>query len=84
MLGIMPGAMENPACYGTKLISLLPDNPAHGHSSHLGMMVLFEREFGTPTAIMNAGLLTAIRTAAASAVATRALARKDANSQTIN
>lgn len=83
MLGIMPGAMEDPACFGTKLISLFPGNPAHGHSSHLGMMVLFEREFGTPIAIMNAGLLTAIRTAAASAVATRALARKDAKILTI-
>jgi len=79
MLGIMPGAMQNPACYGTKLISLYPDNPAHGHSSHLGLMVLFEREFGQPTAIMNAGILTAIRTAAASAVATRALARPDSS-----
>ncbi|MDQ7069761.1 MAG: ornithine cyclodeaminase family protein [Rhodobacterales bacterium] len=83
MLGIMPGAMEDPACFGTKLISLFPKNPAHGHSSHLGMMVLFERAFGTPIAIMNAGLLTAIRTAAASAVATRALARKDAKILTI-
>lgn len=79
MLGVMPGAMQNPACYGTKLISLYPDNPAQGHSSHLGLMVLFEREFGQPTAIMNAGILTAIRTAAASAVATRALARADAS-----
>lgn len=79
MLGIMPGVMSDPACYGTKLISLYPDNPAQGHSSHLGLMVLFEREFGQPTAIMNAGVLTAIRTAAASAVATRALAREGAN-----
>lgn len=82
-LGIMPGALQDPPCYGTKLISLFPDNPAHGHSSHLGLMVLFEREFGTPTAIMNAGLLTAIRTAAASAVATRALARPEAKVLTI-
>ena len=78
MLGSMPGALSEPPCFGTKLISLYPDNPAHGHSSHLGMMVVFERAFGRPTAIMDAGILTAIRTAAASAVATRALARKDA------
>lgn len=79
MLGLMPGALQNPPCYGAKLISLYPENPAKGHSSHLGLMVLFEREFGQPTAIMNAGLLTAIRTAAASAVATRALARPEAS-----
>jgi len=78
LLGIMPGALTEPACYGTKLISLYPNNPAEGFSSHLGLMVLFEREHGTPMAIMDAGLLTAIRTAAASAVATRTLARPEA------
>ena len=79
LLGIMPGAMQEPACYGTKLISLYPDNPAKGYSSHLGLMVLFERDHGTPMAIMDAGLLTGIRTAAASAVATRVLARSQAS-----
>lgn len=76
-LGIMPGAMDNPDCFGVKLISLYPDNPASGRSSHLGLMVLFEKEFGTPIAIMDAGVITAIRTAAASAVATNVLARED-------
>jgi ornithine cyclodeaminase len=79
LLGIMPGAMQEPACFGTKLISLYPNNPAKGYSSHLGLMVLFERDHGTPMAIMDAGLLTAIRTAAASAVASRILARADAS-----
>lgn len=83
LLGVMSGALSQPPCYGTKLISLFPDNPAKGFSSHLGLMVLFERENGTPTALMDAGILTAIRTAAASAVATRALARKDATTLTI-
>lgn len=79
MLGIMPGALAEPPCYGTKLISLYPENPAQGYSSHLGLMVLFERAHGTPSAIMNAGILTALRTAAASAVATDVLARKEAS-----
>lgn len=78
-MGMMPGAMSEPACYGIKLVSLFPDNPAAGHSSHQGAMVLFEAEHGSAVAMMNAGLLTALRTAAASAVATRALARKDAS-----
>jgi ornithine cyclodeaminase len=82
-LGIMPGAMDDPDCFGVKLISLYPDNPASGHSSHLGLMVLFEKEFGTPIAIMDAGVITAIRTAAASAVATNVLARKDAQVLTV-
>lgn len=77
-LGIMPGAMESPDCFGVKLISLYPDNPASGRSSHLGLMVLFEKEFGTPIAIMDAGVITAIRTAAASAVATRVLSGEKA------
>lgn len=78
-MGLMPGAMEEPACFGIKLVSLFPDNPAAGHSSHQGAMVLFEPRHGAAVAMMNAGLLTALRTAAASAVATRALARRDAS-----
>jgi ornithine cyclodeaminase len=77
-LGIMPGSMPNAGCFGVKLISLYPDNPSKGLSSHSGIMVAFESENGQPTAIMDAGILTAIRTSAASAVATDLLARKDA------
>ncbi len=77
-LGIMPGALQDPPLFGAKLISLFPENPASGYSSHLGLMVLFEADHGTPVAILDAALLTAIRTAAASAVATDALARADA------
>ncbi len=80
LFGIMPGALNEPSCYGIKLISLYPGNPAKGYSSHLGMMVLFESEFGTPVAIIDAGVLTAVRTSAASVVATRLLARKEARS----
>jgi ornithine cyclodeaminase len=79
MLGIMPGAMTDPACYGVKLVCLFPENPAFGYSSHQGAMVLFEQQHGAAVAMMNAGRLTAVRTAAASAVATRALAREDSS-----
>ncbi|MCC0013297.1 MAG: ornithine cyclodeaminase family protein [Hoeflea sp.] len=77
-MGLMPGAIADPACFGVKMVSLFPDNPARGLSSHRGAMVLFEAETGGAVAMMDASLLTAIRTAAASAVATRALARSDA------
>lgn len=77
-MGLMPGAMTDPPAFGMKLISLFPDNPDAGYSSHEGAMLLFEALHGTVLGIMNAGLLTAIRTAAASGVATRALARSDA------
>jgi len=75
-LGIMPGVLEG--VYGVKLISLFPGNPAKGLSSHIGAMVLFDPETGAPTAMVDADALTAIRTAAASAVATRALAQEGA------
>lgn len=77
-MGVMPGAIADPACFGVKLVSLFPGNPAQGLSSHRGAMVLFEAETGGAIALMDASLLTAIRTAAASAVATRALARTQA------
>ncbi len=82
-LGIMPGVLGSPACYGVKLISLYPDNPKIGKSSHQGAMILFDSTDGTPIAFMDASLLTAMRTAAASAVATRILAREDAASLTL-
>jgi ornithine cyclodeaminase len=77
-MGVMPGAIGDPACFGVKLISLFPGNTARGLSSHRGAIVLFEADTGEAVAMMDASLLTAIRTAAASAVATRALARQDA------
>jgi alanine dehydrogenase len=88
-MGVMPGAILDAgeggpeACFGVKLVSLFPGNPAAGYSSHQGAIVLFEPAYGSAVAMMNAGLLTAIRTAAASAVATRALARREAEVLTI-
>ena len=82
-MGVMPGAIPDPACYGIKLVSLFPGNPARGLSSHRGAIVLFEAETGGAVAMMDAGLLTALRTAAASAVATRALARAQAQTLAI-
>lgn len=77
-MGVMPGALTDPPCYGVKLVSLFPGNAAKGLSSHRGAFVLFEPETGGAQAMMDASLLTSLRTAAASAVATRSLARKDA------
>ncbi len=44
MMGVMPGAIGDPACFGVKMVSLFPGNPALGLSSHRGAMVLFEAE----------------------------------------
>jgi len=76
--GVMPGYLGDPRGLGAKILTVYPDNPKHGLSSHIGLVVLFDTEIGFPLAVMDAAEITAIRTAAASAVATRALARKDA------
>jgi ornithine cyclodeaminase/alanine dehydrogenase-like protein (mu-crystallin family) len=76
--GVMPGYLDDPRGLGAKIITVYPDNANRGLPSHLGLVVLFDAEIGFPLAVMDAAEITAIRTAAASAVATRALARRDA------
>ena len=78
LLGIMPGAMGAHGPFGAKLISVFHDNYARGIQSHQGLVILFDPESGAPVCVVDAGEVTAIRTAAASAVATDVLARKDA------
>ena len=78
LFGVMPGAMGERATFGAKLISVFPENFALGIQSHQGLVILFDPETGAPVCVVHAGEMTAIRTAAASAVATDALARKDA------
>jgi ornithine cyclodeaminase/alanine dehydrogenase-like protein (mu-crystallin family) len=76
--GIMPGAMGANATFGAKLISVFSQNFDRGVPSHQGVVVLFDPESGAPVCVADGGAITAIRTAAASAVATDALARKNA------
>jgi ornithine cyclodeaminase len=77
--GIMAGSMDDPPGYGAKLLSLFPDNPRHGRSSHTGLYLLFDPATGLPSACLDAAVLTVLRTPAATAVATDALARPDAS-----
>lgn len=79
MFGVMPGALGERAPFGAKLISVFPENFAKGKQSHQGLVVLFDPESGAPVCVVHAGEITAIRTAAASAVATDALARPEAS-----
>jgi ornithine cyclodeaminase/alanine dehydrogenase-like protein (mu-crystallin family) len=83
MFGIMPGALGEAAPFGAKLISIYPENFAKGRQSHQGLVILFDPDTGEAVAVVHAGEITAIRTAAASAVATDALARTDASRLTI-
>jgi len=79
LLGLMPAyrAGERGA-FGLKAICVFPENPAKGKDAHQGAVMLFSQETGELLALMNASEITAIRTAAVSAVATRLLAREDA------
>lgn len=83
MFGVMPGALGDDAVFGAKLVSVYPENFAKGRASHQGVVVLFDPATGAPTCVADAGAITAIRTAAASAVATDALALDDATRLTI-
>lgn len=78
-LAVMPGAQVEPPAFGVKVISLFPGNREAGLETHQGVVLLFESEHGRPVAIVDASELTAIRTAAVSGVATRALASADAD-----
>jgi ornithine cyclodeaminase/alanine dehydrogenase-like protein (mu-crystallin family) len=79
LLGLMPAYRHGEhGAFGLKAICVFPGNPAIGKDAHQGMVILFSRETGEPLALMNASQITAIRTAAVSAVATRLLARPDA------
>jgi ornithine cyclodeaminase len=69
----MPGFLDEPASFGAKVIAVTRGQPA-GMPSHQGVVVLFDIETGATLAILDANSITALRTAAATAVATRILA----------
>ena len=58
---------------GAKLVSIYPGNAAVGLHTHLALILLFRPETGEPLAVMDGRLITELRTAAVSAVATRML-----------
>jgi len=79
LLAWMPRYLGEPEGFACKLITQFPEACLKGYSSHSGVTVYFEAETGQPAMIVDSGYLTAVRTAAASGVATRALAREDAS-----
>lgn len=82
-LGLMPGSASHPAVYGAKLVSLHPANPAKGLPAIQGFVVLFDHATGTPVALIEGAEVTAMRTAAASGLATKLLSRPEARSHGI-
>jgi ornithine cyclodeaminase/alanine dehydrogenase-like protein (mu-crystallin family) len=79
LMGLMPAHRSAPTpSYGLKVVCIFPGNPARGLDQHQGGVLLFDGETGALRAVVDASAVTATRTAAVSAVATRALARQDA------
>jgi ornithine cyclodeaminase/alanine dehydrogenase-like protein (mu-crystallin family) len=78
-LGLMPAHRggDRPL-FALKTICMFPDNPSRGLDAHQGTVTLFDGTTGEPAAILDASAVTAIRTAAVSALATRLLARENA------
>ena len=84
LLGLMPAHRGGEApLWGLKTVAIFPSNAERGLDLHQGFVALFDGETGETRAIMNAGGITAVRTAAVSGVATRLLAREDARTLAI-
>jgi ornithine cyclodeaminase/alanine dehydrogenase-like protein (mu-crystallin family) len=84
LLGLMPAYRGGQVpVYGLKEVCVYPGNPSRGLDTHLGAVLLHSGETGELLAVMNASAITAIRTAAASAVATKLLAREEATTLAI-
>jgi thiomorpholine-carboxylate dehydrogenase len=75
-LGLMPGLA--PDGLGLKAVTFYPSNADRGIPTHMATIFLIDPQTGTPLAIMDGRLITEMRTAAVSAVATRVLSSHDA------
>src|SRR5438132_1142970 len=77
LLGAMPAYLPSAGALTTKLVSLFPRNK--GIDTHQAIIAVFDPDTGTPAALLDGTYITAARTAAGSALATRLLARADAS-----
>jgi ornithine cyclodeaminase/alanine dehydrogenase-like protein (mu-crystallin family) len=77
LLGMMPGYAASPGVMGIKLITVFPANKDSGYPSHQGIVALFDGKHGQPLMMLDATEITAIRTAAVSALATRVLSNEN-------
>lgn len=75
---VMPGSASEPLVYGAKVAGLHPANLAAGRPVIQGVVILFDHRTGAPLALVDGAEITALRTAAASGLATRVLARQEA------
>ncbi len=79
----MPARLGATGERGAKIASLFPGNRDRGLATINGVILMIDDETGLPAAVMDAGELTAIRTAAAAGLAARLLSRPDSRVLTI-
>jgi thiomorpholine-carboxylate dehydrogenase len=75
-LGLMPALADG---LGVKIVTFYPPNADRGIPTHMATIFLVDPETGAPLAVMDGRLITEMRTAAVSAVATKLLAPEDAS-----
>src|SRR6476646_11061884 len=78
--GVMPASGK---AMGIKMVTFYPGNAGTGLPTHMAVIALFDPKTGQPLALMDGRYITEMRTAAVSAVATDALASRDAKVLTI-
>lgn len=82
-MALMPGTIANPECYGIKLVCKYVREAGSPYGTHVGMVLVFDSKKGLPLAIIEGASLTAIRTAAASALATDLMANPEVQTLTV-
>jgi alanine dehydrogenase len=78
LLAAMPGYTPSATALASKLVTLFPGNAGSELPTHQAVIAVFDPENGRPAALLDGTAITAIRTGAGSALATRLLARENA------
>jgi ornithine cyclodeaminase len=78
LLAAMPGYTPSTGALASKLVTLFPGNAGSTLPTHQAVIVVFDPDNGRPVALLDGTAITALRTGAGSALATRLLAREDA------
>jgi ornithine cyclodeaminase len=77
LVAAMPAYLPGLPALAVKLVSVFPGNAGTGTPTHQALVLVFDRDTGSPLAMLDGTSITAARTAAASALATELLARPD-------
>lgn len=78
LLLAMPGSLPEQSALAIKVVSVFPGNSRLGLPSVFGLVLVLDAASGAPLALIEGSHLTALRTGAASGLATKLMAREDA------